>query len=108
MLQGIRLHIETGILPMHSKLPYFATKIINKSKKYCHTNYFSRFFIEFYCYFNTFTMTVNPDIIRSSMIYAIAKQSKISLQWVFWKYLCKLGRQISSNRHRSCFCINQT
>lgn len=44
MLQGIRLHIETGILPMHSKLPYFATKIINKSKKILSHKLFFTFF----------------------------------------------------------------
>lgn len=97
MLQGIRQHREIGIMPIHLNCPYLATKIINKSKKYCGTNYFSRFFIDFYCNFNTFTTAANSTITMYSMIHSITEQCKISFQRIVRKYLGKLGRQISCN-----------
>lgn len=47
MLQGIRQNLITGTAPKQQNEPYLATKIINKSKKYHCTEYFSLFFIDF-------------------------------------------------------------
>ena len=47
MLQGIRQRLETDTAPKQQNKPYLATKIINKSKKYHRTEYFSLFFIDF-------------------------------------------------------------